>query len=153
MARVIIVYESKWGNTKLVAESIGDGIKLGSPVEVVVKDVKNTDPTELAAYDAILIGSPNHMGGATRKIGGLVNDLGTLHLEGKSVAFFDTYLGGDYQKTSNKLATITGQKAPGMKVITPGLSILVSGMKGPVSQTELAKCKAFGAQFSAQIRR
>lgn len=152
MAKAIIIYESRWGNTKLVAENIGDGIKLGSPVEVVIKDIKNCDPTELAAYDAILIGSPNHMGGATRNIGSLVDKLGSLKLEGKTLTFFDTCMGNDYQKTINKLAGMAGKKAPGVKLITPGLSILVGGMKGPVSAAELAKCKEFGTKFAAQIR-
>jgi flavorubredoxin len=153
MAKAIIIYESRWGNTKLAAENIGDGIKLGAPVEVVIKDVKNCDPTELAAYDAIVIGSPNHMGGATRNIGNLVNQLGSLKLEGKTVAFFDTCMGSDFQKAVKKLAKMTSQKAPGVKLITPGLSVLVSGMKGPISAAELSKCKEFGTKLAAQIKK
>jgi menaquinone-dependent protoporphyrinogen IX oxidase len=139
MPKSIIVYESKWGNTRLVAENIGDGIKLGSPIEVNIKDVKNVDPTELTAYDAIVIGSPDHCGGTTRNIGNLVNNPGHLKLEGKTLAFFDTCMGSDFQKTANKLARMAIQKAPGIKLFNPVLSILVEGMKSPVSVEELAK--------------
>jgi flavodoxin len=152
MAKAIIIYESRWGNTKLAAENIGDGIKLGSPVEVVIKDVKNCDPMELAAYDAIVIGSPNHMGGATRNIGNLVNHLGNLKLEGKTLAFFDTCMENDFEKTTHKLAGMAGKKNPGVKLITPGLSVLVSGMKGPVSAAELTKCKNFGIKIAAGLK-
>ena len=41
MAKVIVVYESKYGNTKLVAEEITAGIKEASgKVEVILSEVK-----------------------------------------------------------------------------------------------------------------
>ena len=39
MAKVIIVYESKWGNTKIAAEAIAEGMKEVSGTETTVKEV------------------------------------------------------------------------------------------------------------------
>jgi flavorubredoxin len=54
-----------------------------------VQDVKDLDLAQLAGYDAIFIGSPNHAGGATRNIGNLVNKLGSLGLQGKKIGVFE----------------------------------------------------------------
>jgi NAD(P)H dehydrogenase (quinone) len=91
MAKVIVVYESRYGNTKHVAESIIEGINEVGVVEVSLKELKEVDFKEIPFYDAILIGSPNHVGGPTRGIKGFIDKLGKLPLEGKKFAVFDTY--------------------------------------------------------------
>lgn len=47
------------------------------------------------------------------------------------------------------------EKASSLNVIAPSPSIKVEGMKGPVAEGELLKCKAFGeniARVSAHLR-
>ena len=44
------------------------------------------------------------------------------------------------------------EKAPGLKLFTPGLSIRVEGMKGPIAEGELPKCKEFGVKIATQIK-
>lgn len=59
---VAVVYESLFGNTRLVAEAIGDGIRAGDPAARV--SVTPTDATKLGeAEDACLlvVGGPTHM--------------------------------------------------------------------------------------------
>jgi flavodoxin len=152
MGKSIVVFESKWGNTKLVAEKIAEGMKQAG-IEALVVDVKDLKQEQLSGYDVILIGTPNHIGGATRNIGKLAGDLGKLGLDGKTVAFFDTCMKGDYEKVVKKLEKTVSQKAPGMKLIAPGLSIIISGMKGPVPDSELAKCTEFGTKIAKQIQK
>ena len=45
-----------------------------------------------------------------------------------------------------------GRKVPGSKLVTPGLSIRVKGMRGPISEGELPKCKEFGKKIATQIK-
>ena len=68
MVRVIVVFESRYGNTRRVAESIIEGIKEAGGVEVSLKELREVDLKEIPNYDAILIGSPNHVGGPTRGV-------------------------------------------------------------------------------------
>ena len=150
MAKVIVAYESKWGNTKLVAETIAEGMKEVS--ETAVRELKEVDPNQLADFDAILVGSPNHIGGATKGIRKFIDKLGKLNLEGKLAAVFDTYIGTDYEKAVKKMEKQISKKAPGLKLVTPGLSIRVEGMKGPIAGGELPKCKEFGAKIANQIK-
>ena len=152
MAKVIVVYESKYGNTKLVAETIIDGLREVSGIETVLSEVSEVDLNQLVGFDVILVGSPNHMGMATRGIRKFIDKLGKLNLEGKLAAVFDTYLGGDFEKAVKKMEKQIRGEVPGLKLAAPGLSIRVEGMKGPVTGGELPKCKEFGAKIAAQLK-
>ncbi len=152
MAKAIIIYESKYGNTKLVAETIAEGMKQVSGIEPAISELKQVDPKKLAEFDAILIGSPNHVGGATMGIRRFIDKVGKLKLEGKYVAFFDTYMGNQYEKVMKKMEQQLSKKAPGLKLISPGLSIMVQEMKGPISEDELPKCKDFGIKIANQLK-
>jgi len=149
--KAIVIYESVFGNTKRAAEAIIEGVKEAG-VEATLSTPKELDPNQLSDFDAIIIGSPNHMGGATRGIKKFIDKLGKLKLEGKLVAVFDTYAGGEYEKAVKKMEKQLGEKAPGLKIASPGLSIRVEGMRGPLSEGELPKGKEFGVIIANQLK-
>lgn len=151
MAKVVVVYDSKYGNTKLVAETIDEGLKDVSGVETVVSYFKDFNPEQAADSDAILIGSPNHIGGPTRGVKKLIDKLGESNLEGKAIAVFDTYMGKDFEKAVKKMEKRLGQKIPALSLAEPGLSVKVEGMKGPVAEEELPKCRDFGKRIASKI--
>jgi flavorubredoxin len=152
MSKAIIVYESKYGNTKLAAERICEGMKQVSGVEAVLSEVKEVDLDRVAQFDTILIGSPNHIGRATASIRKFIDNLGKLKLEGNQVAVFDTYMGGDFEKAVKKMEKQLTEKVPGLKLTTPGLSIRVKGTKGPIMEGELPKCEEFAARIAAKMK-
>jgi len=152
LAKVIVVYESRYGNTKLVAEKIIEGMREVEGIETVLAEVKEVDLNKIPNYDAILIGSPNHIGGPTRGIKKFIDKLGKLSLGEKRFAVFDTYLGKDFEKAVKKMEKRINEKAPGLKLIAPGLSIKVQGMKGPIGEGEFPKCKEFGNKIATQIK-
>jgi len=121
-------------------------------VETVLAELKEVDLSQLVGFDAILVGSPNHIGGATRSIKKFIDALGKLNLEGKLAAVFDTYLGGDFEKAVKKMEKQISEKAPGLRLAAPGLSIRVEGMKGPITEGELPKCKEFGVKIATQLK-
>ena len=94
--KVIVVYESKYGNTKLVAETIIEGIRGVEGIETVLSELKEVDLNKIIDYDAILVGSPNHFGRPTGSVKKFIDKLGKLPLKGKLFAVFDTYIKGDY---------------------------------------------------------
>ena len=152
MAKVIVIYESKYGNTKLAAETILEGMGKVSEVEAVLSELKKVDLSQIVEYDAVLVGSPNHIGNATSGIRKFIDKLGKLSLEGKLVAVFDTYLGRDFEKMVKKMEKRMSEKVPGLKLAAPGLSIRVEGMRGPIEEGELTKCKEFGVKIANQIK-
>jgi len=152
-AKVIIVYESKYGNAKLVAETIVEGMREVEGIEAVVSEVKEVDLSKIRDYDAILLGSPTHIGGPTGGIKKFIGKLGKFPLEGKFFAAFATYLlDKSFEQATKKLEKRITAKVPGAKLAAPGLSIRVQGMKGPISGGELPKCKEFGKKIATQIK-
>jgi len=152
MAKVMVVYESKYGNTKLVAESIIEGLRGVSGIETVLSELKEVGLNQLTDFDVILVGSPNHMGGATRGVKKFIDKLGKLNLEGKLAAVFDTYMGKDFEKAVKKMEKQISDKVPGLKLAAPGLSARVEGYYGPIAEGELPKCKEFGVKIASQIK-
>ena len=155
MMKAIIVYESKYGNTKRVAETIADGMNEVPETEVVLTEFNNVDLTNIGEFDAILIGSPNHFGSATRSIKKFIDSLGKLNLENKWGAVFDTYIAkwsGDYEKAVKKMEKQIGEKVPGIRLVVPRLSIGVAATKGPIVEGEFHKCKEFGIKIANQLK-
>jgi len=151
VVRVFVVYDTKYGNTKLVAEKIVEGLKEVEGIEAAISDVEGVDLDEVAGSDAVLTGSPNHVGRPARSITRFIDKLGKLGLKGKHVAVFDTYLAADFEKAMKKMEQRIKEKAPGLKIIAPGLSIRVEGTKGPVAEGEFPKAKEFGTRIATQL--
>ena len=152
MAKVFVVYDTKYGNTKLVAEKIVEGMREVEGIETAISDVEEVNLENVADSDAILIGSPNHIGRPARSIRKFIDKLGKPDLKAKWVAVFDTYLVGDFEKAVKKMEKRIGEKVPGLKLMIPGLSIKVGGTKGPILDEELPKCKDFGRKIATQLR-
>ena len=63
--RAVVVYESMYGNTRLVAEAIGEGLR---PVhEVVVVPVREAGPELIAGAQILVVGAPTHAHGMSRR--------------------------------------------------------------------------------------
>ena len=112
-ARVIVVYESKYGNTRFAAETIVEGMRKAKGIEPVLSELKEVDLSKIPDYDTILVGSPNHIGGPTMGIKKFIDKLSKLPLEGKLFAAFDTYTGRDFGKAMRKLERRISEKVPG----------------------------------------
>ncbi len=121
-------------------------------MEATLSTPKELDPTQLSDFDAIIIGSPNHMGGATRGIKKFIDKLAKLKMEEKLTAAFDTYTGGEYEKAVKKMEKQLSEKAPGLKIASPGLSIRVEGVRGPLSEGGLPNCNEFGVIIANQLK-
>ncbi|MFB0560013.1 MAG: flavodoxin family protein [Candidatus Lokiarchaeia archaeon] len=152
MPKALVVYRSKFGNTKAVAEAIAKGINATKKAEAVVKDVKTTKPEEALDYDALIIGSPNHGGGPAKDIKNFLKKLEKLDLKGKTGAVFDTHAGRNNIRAVQKMEKQIREKIPGLKLVAPGLATQIKGfLKGPLVEGELLKAEEFGKNISAKI--
>jgi NAD(P)H dehydrogenase (quinone) len=91
MHKAIVIYYSRSGNTKKMAEGVAKGIK-GEGVEAVLKDVKEVQAKELLEFDAIVMGSPVYYGTMASELKRLLDDTVAFHgkLEGKIGAAFSS---------------------------------------------------------------
>jgi len=62
--RAVVVYESMYGNTHLIAEAIGAGLQTAFDVRVV--PVAQAKPEVIADADLIVVGGPTHAHGMSR---------------------------------------------------------------------------------------
>ena len=148
--KVIVCYESKYGNTKRLAEAIAYEMRRLGGTEVTTSALKEVDIDGLANCDILLLGGPTHFGGPTLRVTKFIDALGKRNVNGKSVAVFDTYLGEDFEKSVKKMEDQIRAQVPGLKILAPGLSIRVEDIKGPIAEGELLKCKDFVKQLVAQ---
>ncbi len=146
--KALIVYDTKYGNTQKVAELIGEGYKSIAGNEAVIENVSDIDFQQGENYDLIIIGSPNHVGSYTGKIKKFIKSLRDSTIQGTSYAVFDTYLGKDFEKAANKMEKYIGKILPDLNRASSGLSIKVGGMKGPIVNEDLAKCKEYGMKLA-----
>ena len=149
---VLIVYETKFGNTKKAAETIAEGMKEGEQIETEVVNVNDVDYSKVRDFDAIIIGSPTWAGNCTDTIKNFINELAGLSLNEKSYAVFDTNSGIPLlSKAVKKMEKLVGKKMPSLKKILPGLPVRVKGTKGPIVEGELPKCHNFGKEIALNL--
>ena len=68
MTRVLIVYDSRTGNTEKMALAVADGARKVKGAKVTVQKVDNTKLSDLTGADAIIIGSPTYFGDMSGKM-------------------------------------------------------------------------------------
>jgi flavorubredoxin len=152
--KVFVIYDSKYGNTKNVAENILEGLKQVEGIEAAVGYAKEVDFQSLVCYNALIVGAPNHMGRPSRTMKKFIDTLAELDLKAKNVAIFGTYSGRKrpVDRAVKKLEIILGKKLPNLKIFSPSLSVRVKGVTGPVAEGELTKSKEFGNRVANQLK-
>lgn len=130
MSSILVIYYSRTGNTKAMAEFISAGAQeAGAKVEML--SVENVTVNSLLEYDAIIIGSPDYYGGMAAQIKQLLDESVRLHgqLVGKIGGAFSSSanIGGGNETTI--LNIIQAELVHGM--IVPGVA--VGDHYGPVS--------------------
>jgi flavodoxin len=151
--KVLIVYETKYGNTQKCAEAIGEVLE-GAGNEVTVNKVDTVQMDSIKDYGAIVVGSPTYASSPARSIKKFIS---SLKVEpGTKVVVFDTHsgdgvsTGGAMRKSMEKMEKQIAKNANLTKIMT-GLKIAVNGIKGPLVEGELEKCKAFAKEIAEKL--
>ena len=152
--KVFVIYDSKYGNTKLAAENILEGLKQVEGIEATIGYAKEVDIQRLISYDALILGAPNHMANPSRSMKKFVEKISELELEAKNVAVFGTYSGRSRNpdRAVKKLEKIVKKSLPNLKLLSSSLSIKVNGVTGPLAQGESYRCIDFGKLAATQLK-
>lgn len=107
MTKVLVVYDSRTGNTEKMAFAVAEGARQISEVEVIVKKADKTSVKDLVEVDGIIIGSPTYYGQMSANIKKLIDESVKIHgkLEGKVGAAF-TSSGGTATGAETTLLSI-----------------------------------------------
>ena len=91
--KVLIIYDSSFGNTEQIAQAMGHA--LGSQEDVEVLRVGHVKPEQLTGLKLLVVGSPTHGFRPTPAITDLLGRIPMNGLRGVKVAAFDTRLSMD----------------------------------------------------------
>jgi flavodoxin len=149
MSKAIVVYDSKYGNTKKVAEDIALAIE-GEGIEVVLKAVKDTSYDEVNQYDLVVIGSPTHINNPKKDTKKFLKKLKGTDLKNIKFAAFDTRINDAKKGAIIKIETALMEL--GATKVTNGLVVSVLGMKGPLEDSAQEKSKAYGSVLGKKIK-
>ena len=84
----MVLYDSQFGNTQRVAETIGNALRGAGEVSVV--QVGQVDTSQLAGLDLLVVGSPTQRFNPTPATTELLKNVPAGSLDGVRIAAFDT---------------------------------------------------------------
>jgi hypothetical protein len=170
--KALIVYESVFGNTEIVAKAIGEGISLTA--EVTVVEVNAAPTTGFDQYGLIVVGGPVHAFGMTRSVSrrdgatkagktsvtgdrGLrewfkdietIGDVPTVAFDTRVEKIFGFLpVGSARRAITNRL------KERGCSIIDDGEGFFVTGIEGPLEQGEVERAREWGRILAEKAER
>lgn len=155
MAKILIVYYSRSGNTKKMAYMVQKGV-MEEEVAVDTKDVKDVAPADLPKYDGIIMGSPTYYGLPSAEIKDLLDRTYKIHgkLDGKVGGAFTSshHVGGGNETTI--LAILEAMLVHGMVVCGDA----IGDHYGPVAllkpnKTVERHCVRYGRRVASLTKR
>lgn len=160
----IVVYESHWGNTEIVARAIAAG--LGPDARAARTD--EVSEADLAAADVVVVGAPVIAFGLAPEgvRAGLVNDhkapkpadvehpsmrswLGRLERHGTPFAAFETRVWWSPRGATGAIEK--GMTKAGYQPIAKAQRFVVEGTYGPLRDGELHRAREWGSELAATI--
>ncbi len=157
MPKIVIIYDSKSGNTEKMAKAVEEGATSVKGVDVELHKVGTRFPvSSLDKTDAIVLGSPTIYGNPTpdmRDFLTAVADLkksGRLSLKNKIGGVFGSY-GWDGGWVVDSLAAT--MKTLAIRVIPPVVSAVdqMGGMGVRISEENLNKCRELGKAVAEKL--
>jgi flavodoxin len=139
--RILVVYDSKFGNTERIARAIAAGMGPSHKVKVEpVEEAQTVDPT----VDLIIVGGPTQAHGASPAMRRFLERV--PNLPGTGIAAFDTR----YDKPSWLTGAASGRIAKSLKhhgghPVTPSVSFFVVHSEGPLEEGEEDRAVDWGA--------
>ncbi len=149
----IVVYDTSYGNTKTIAETIAETLK-ESGIEVDLFDVKNVKKPSTKDYNFLVLGSPTRFGTMSFAIRGFLGKVKSEEWMNKPFAAFDTENPENMEKkeysAAEKIAERLREKK--MNQLLPVLKAAVLGQKGPLVEGEVDRTKEFARTLVTKLK-
>jgi len=154
----IIVYDTSYGNTKKIGETITETLKAsGIGIDLFyVKDVKNLSAKE---YDFLVLGSPTKFGTMSLTMKFFLGKVKSEEWMNKPFAAFDTENPENIEKArlenkewsaAEKIAEKLKERK--MNQLLPVLKALVLDQKGPLVEGEILRTKDYADQLATKLK-
>jgi len=150
LARALVVYYSKFGNTEKIARALAGGLQSGGIDTDIVK-VDEVKYDELDRIDLLCVGTPVHAWNISKPAKDFLERLKGLEgLSGKKAFAFDT-------KFKSRLAGSAGGKVEkklkslGFAIEKSARSAIVLGNEGPLEEGAEGTFKQIGEELASMI--
>jgi flavodoxin I len=156
--KVLIVYDSYFGNTEQVAQAMGDALRPQADVDVL--RVSEAKPEQLTGLDALIVGSPTRAFSPTPAIKQFLGSMPRQSLDGVKVAAFDTRIAVEetgprflallvkvFGYAAKPIATRLERKGGALAAAPEGF--IVEGSEGPLKEGELERAADWAQQVVA----
>lgn len=150
--KVAIVYDSVYGNTRLLAETVAsEAREAGHSVELFA--LREAVPREIEA-DVLFVGGPTHIKHMTRRVARFVRRLDAARWAHRPLVAFDTYgpLAATEEERRKQEPWIrpgaagdiqAAARAKGLEVYPAALRVAVVDLRGPLVDGGLAEARSF----------
>jgi len=156
--RGIVVFDTSYGNTKKIAETIAETLReSGIDVDLFyVKDVKKLSAKD---YDFLVLGSPTKFGTMSFAVKGFLGKVKSEEWMNKPFAAFDTENPENVEQSriqnkewsaAEKIAAQLKEKE--MNQLLPVLKALVFGQKGPLVEGEIDRAKEYARTLAFKLK-
>ena len=158
--KALVVFDSYFGNTGLIASAIGTALGTGEDVKVIRVD--ELRPEQMLRLDLLVIGSPTRKFSPTAAIKQLLRMIPARGLKNVRVAAFDTRIAKADVPSSvlRFLIKLFGYAAEpiaakmqrkGGDLIVPPEGFLVKDTEGPLKVGELERAAAWAQDILSQL--
>lgn len=163
--KVVVVYESHFGNTGRVAHAVAEGLRGGAEVEVL--DIEQAPPLTEVAADLLVIGAPTHVLGLSRpdsrrealeQIGlpegsrrGIREWLEKVTESASPVAVYDTRTLESRLPGSAARTVARRLRRRKVTVLAPPEHFTVHGIEGPLTSGEEERAVAWGRALLGRL--
>ena len=155
----IVVYDTSYGNTKKIAETITETLK-ESGIEVDLFDVKDVKKLSAKDYNFLVLGSPTRFGTMSFAVRGFLGKVKSEEWMNKPFAAFDTENPENIERAriekkewsaAEKIAAKLRDKK--MNQLLPVLKALVLGQKGPLVEDEIERTKEYANNLAIELKK
>ena len=153
MTKMLVIYDSVFGNTEKIAQAIGEALG-----EATVKNVTNVDPIDLEGLEILFVGSPTRAFQPTPATKSFLKEFAKKDLTGVKAAAFDTRIpieqaDSGFLRTMIKLFGYADKKIAKQLSKTGAVLALesegfgVTGTEGPLGEGELERAKPWAKKI------
>jgi menaquinone-dependent protoporphyrinogen IX oxidase len=155
----IVVYDTSYGNTKKVAETIAETLR-ESGIEVDLFYVKDVKKLSAKDYNFLILGSPTRFGTMSFAMRSFLGKVKSEEWVNKPFTAFDTENPENIEKArAEKKEWSAAEKISGklrdkkMNQLLPVLKAVVFGQKGPLKEGEIERAKDFARELALKLKK
>jgi len=147
--KVLVVYDSVYGNTEKIARAIGEAVT----GDVKVLHANDANPAELEGIDLLIAGAPTQAGRPAPAMQRFLKRVTENTVNGMSVASFDTRISAKWVGIFGYAAGKIGKnlKKKGGNLVFPPEPFFVEGTEGPLKEDELERAASWAKEIIKSI--